>query len=174
MIKYRSLWSVAFLMVMTLGIYGIFWFFWVSREMLAYNGRTGNPGLWVLALGLSWTVPFIYAIPVWKFAQQVDLASKGRYNRFILFAGGLFIVFIPIIVLLTQRLLNGIALEQMAQLDTEQQTESQSYVQHTGEQQTSEEQPDDEPPPGPNDDEPNVGPGDEPYVESEDIRTIGR
>ena len=161
MIKYRSLSSVIFLMVATLGLYGIFWFYWVSREMLAYNGRKGNPGLWVLALGLSGTIPFIYALPVWKFADLVHLTSKGRYNRFVFFAAGLFIVFIPVIVLLTQKLLNGIALEQKAQMDSgqmgqEQQNEARSDVEQL-------------------DEGAHAGPGDKvPDYEPDDIRTIGR
>ena len=75
MIKYRSLSSVIFLMVITLGIYALFWFYWVSREMLAYNGRSGYPGLWVIMLGLAPTIPFIHVYPVWKFADLVHRTS---------------------------------------------------------------------------------------------------
>ena len=168
MIEYRSLGKVAFLMVMTLGLYGIFWFYWVSKEMLAYNGRRGSPGLWVVALGLSGTIPFIYAIPIWKFAQLADLTSRGRYNRFFFFAAGMSIVFIPVIVLLTQRLLNEIALEQRARMGGTQMDGSLLGGAPPGE----------EPPPGPDDagpgDEPGDEPEDEPYIESEDIRTVGR
>ena len=161
MIKYRSLSSVIFLMVATLGLYGIFWFYWVSREMLAYNGRKGSPVLWVLALGLSGTIPFIYALPVWKFADLVHLTSKGRYNRFVFFAAGLFIVFIPVIVLLTQRLLNGIALEQMAQMDSGQMGQEQRDEARSGVERL--------------DEGAHAGPGDEvPDYEPDDIRTIGR
>ena len=138
MIEYRSLGKVAFLMVMTLGLYGIFWFYG--------------------------TIPFIHAIPIWKFAQLVHLTSRGRYNRFFFFAAGMFIVFIPIIVLLTQRLLNEIALEQRARMGGAQMDGSLLGGAPPGE----------EPPPGPDDAGPGDEPEDEPYIESEDIRTIGR
>ncbi len=178
MIEYRSLGRLVFLIVITLGLYAIFWFYWVSKEMLAYNGRTGYPGLWILAIGLSSTIPFIYAIPIWKFAEQVSLTSRGRYSRLFLFVGGLLIIFIPVIVLLTQRLLNEIALEQRAQMaagpmDTAQPGEPQADEERSGGDRPDEEPPDDGPPPGPGGDEPGDEP-DDPYVESEDIRTIGR
>ena len=188
MIEYRSLGKIACLMVMTVGIYGLFWFYWVSKEMLAYNGRKGNPGLWVIALDLAGSIPFIHAIPVWKFAWLVDLTSKGKYNKFFLFAGGLLIVFIPIIMFLTQRLLNEIALEQMARAGGEQ----PGWAQKDGEQlegaaladaqpagepledaAPGAEQADEELPPEPGESAPDDEPDEEPYIKSDDIRTIG-
>ncbi len=185
MVEYRSLPRMVFLMVVTLGLYGVFWYFWMSKEMLAYNRRSGNPSLWVIALGLAITFPPFYLIPVWKFADQVHLTSKGRYNRFLLFGAGLFIFFLPLIMLLAQKLLNTIALEQRAGMTTGEPAEAQFYEEaaeaaQTGDEDPGDESPDEERPTGPGyaeppeESPPEESPGDDPYVESEDIRTIGR
>lgn len=177
MIKYRSLQQVAIMMVITLGLYSIFLFYWLSREMLAHNERKGYPGLWILAFGLVTTIPFIHVIPAWKFAELVHLTSKGRYNRLFMIAGILTIVLIPIILILTQRLLNEIALEQHEQAAAGGFDELQSPDEFSGDGHA-----DSEPPVGPGPDEPpdspDLSPDETPeqdlYVESEDIRTIGR
>ncbi len=180
MVEYRSLPRMVFLMVVTLGLYGVFWYFWMSKEMLVYNRRSGNPALWVIALGLAITFPPFYLIPVWKFADQVHQTSKGRYNKFLLFGAGLFIFVLPLIMLLAQKLLNTIALEQRAGMTTGEPAEAQfdeeaAEAAQTGDEDPGEESPDDERPTGPGDTEPpKESPGDDPYVESEDIRTIGR
>ena len=113
MVEYRSLQRVAFLMMITLGLYFIFWFHGVSKELLAYNGRKGSPGLWVIGFGFVFTFPILVMIPIWKLAQQVSAASEGKYNTFFLVTTGIFIV--PLIYL-TQKLLNEIALEQQERM----------------------------------------------------------
>ncbi len=58
----RGVWVVAILTVVTFGIYGIFWWYFVNREMADYGRAKGtdelgtSPGLSVLAATLGWLV----------------------------------------------------------------------------------------------------------------------
>ena len=103
MIKYRNIWGQVGLFVITLGIYGFFWFYWVSKEMLDYNGRTGRPGLWTVGL----IIPFVNFISWWKFSEQVEEISGGKYNALLIFIA--WWVFAPITWYVAQSQLNELA-----------------------------------------------------------------
>ena len=46
MIKQRNMGMQVLLMIITLGIYGIYWFYVTSNEMVEYKRLDGSPGLW--------------------------------------------------------------------------------------------------------------------------------
>ena len=48
MIKRRNMAMQVLLMIVTLGIYGIYWFYVTSKEMVEYKHLNGSPALWTL------------------------------------------------------------------------------------------------------------------------------
>ena len=46
MIKQRNMGMQVLLMIITLGIYGIYWLYVTSNEMVEYKRLDGSPGLW--------------------------------------------------------------------------------------------------------------------------------
>ena len=48
MIKQRNMVMQVILMIITLGIYGIYWFYVTSKEMVEYKRLDGSPGLWTV------------------------------------------------------------------------------------------------------------------------------
>ena len=48
MIKRRNMAMQVLLMIVTLGIYSIFWFYVTSKEMVEYKHLNGSPALWNL------------------------------------------------------------------------------------------------------------------------------
>ena len=104
MIKYRNMWAQVGLTIITLGIYTIYWYYSVVKEMLAHNGEQGNPGLWtVLSI-----IPIANLFAWWKFGGQVETMTGGKYNAVLIFLG--FWVFSPIVWFVVQRYLNDLAL----------------------------------------------------------------
>ena len=108
MIKERNMWGHVLLVIITFGIYAVYWFYSVSREMLDYNGRTGNPGLWTVGL----FIPFVSLISWWKSAEQVEEITDGKYNALLVFLAAY--VFAPIVWFITQRRLNELATQSRA------------------------------------------------------------
>lgn len=103
MIKKRNMWMQVLLYVVTLGIYGIYWFYQTSKEMTEYRGLGGSPGLWTVLF----LIPFISLIAVWKHSSAVDALTEGRYNKVLIFVLWLFL---PIAVwIITQVELNRLA-----------------------------------------------------------------
>ena len=48
MIKRRNMWMQVLLMVITLGIYAIYWFYVTSKEMIEYKNLDGSASLWTV------------------------------------------------------------------------------------------------------------------------------
>lgn len=106
MIQYRNMWAQVGLTIITLGIYAIYWYYVVVKEMLAHNGEDGNPGLWTI---LS-IIPIANLFAWWKFGGQVETMTGGKYNALLIFLG--FWVFSPIVWFIVQRYLNDLATRQ--------------------------------------------------------------
>ena len=81
MIKRRNMGMQVLLMIITLGIYGIYWFYVTSKEMVEYKRLDGSPGLWtVLSL-----IPFvIYMLTISKVRQwrlsRTEASTGGSYS----------------------------------------------------------------------------------------------
>lgn len=103
MIEYRSMWKQVLFFILTLGLYGIYWFFITSDEMVAHNKQVDSPPLWTILL----FVPFLNFYSYWKYSQAVDELSDGSYPTWLIFV--LWILFSPAVWALSQRQLNKLA-----------------------------------------------------------------
>ena len=105
MIKRRNMWMQVLLMIITLGIYGIYWFYVTSKEMVEYKRLDGSPGFWtVLSL-----IPFVNLYADYKQGEAVEALTDGSVNRWIIFI--LWLVFSPAVWFITQTELNKRASE---------------------------------------------------------------
>ena len=100
MIKHRNMVMQVVLFVITFGLYGIYWFYVSSKEMIEYKNLSGSPGLWTI-LSL---LPLVHLYAYWKHSEAVDALTDGQYNKFLMFVLWLFIR--PVVWLLTQIELN--------------------------------------------------------------------
>ena len=105
MIKRRNMWVQVLLMVVTLGIYSIYWFYVTASEMLNYTRREGRAGLWTLLL----FIPFVNLYSYWKHSQLVEATTGSRYSSILIFV--LWLFFSPAVWAITQIELNRLASE---------------------------------------------------------------
>ena len=106
MIKRRNMVVQVLLMIVTLGIYGIYWFYVTSKEMIAYRNLNGSAGLWTVLMIL----PFIDLYASYKQGEAVEALTEGSINKWIIFI--LWLVFSPAAWFITQTELNNRASEQ--------------------------------------------------------------
>ena len=90
MIKKRNMLAQVGLVIITFGIYGIYWFFKISEEM-KYVGKddTASPALWTVLL----FIPFGAFYSYYKFSELYEKISSDNFNKWLLFL--LWIVFAP-------------------------------------------------------------------------------
>jgi hypothetical protein len=103
MIKYRNLWMQVLLFIITLGIYGIYWFYSTTKEMILHQNREDSAALWTI-LGL---IPLVNLFVHWKHSELVNQVANGRYSRWLLFVLWIFIW--PAVWLIVQIELNKLA-----------------------------------------------------------------
>ena len=77
MIKRRNVVMVPVLWIITLGIYGLFWLYSTSDEVIRYNKQSDNPFLWVL-LGL---IPPLNIIAIWYHSQAIAQMSTNENGK---------------------------------------------------------------------------------------------
>ncbi len=100
MIQQRNMVMQVLLMVVTLGIYGIYWFYVTSKEMIEHKGLDGSAGLWtVLAI-----FPLVQWYAYYKQGEAVEALTDGALNKWIVFI--LWLVFAPAVWFITQTELN--------------------------------------------------------------------
>jgi hypothetical protein len=100
-IKYRDMWVQVFIFVITLGIYGIYWFYQTAVELaFLANDHDAEPTLWTVLL----IIPFGAIYSCYKYAQLYEKASSDKLNLWILFI--LWIVFSPAVWFIVQNELN--------------------------------------------------------------------
>ena len=104
-IKYRNMFLQPILVVITLGIYGIYWFHVTLGELQRANNRGPEVGHW------KWTI--LFCIPLldfftfWHYAGEYTEFVREKYPRWLIFV--LWIVFFPAVWFLAQRDLNRAA-----------------------------------------------------------------
>ncbi|MFB6215777.1 MAG: DUF4234 domain-containing protein [Candidatus Aenigmatarchaeota archaeon] len=99
--KERSPVAAMVLSIITLGIYGIYWFYSTTREAMKEASKGGSPGLWTLGL----FIPIINFVIFWKEGQLVEEVA-GETDGVLIFI--LWIVFPPAAIYLVQRDLNTV------------------------------------------------------------------
>ena len=100
MIQQRNMAEQVFLYIITFGIYGIYWFYVTSDEMLERIKLDGSPGWWTFML----FVPPLGLYSFWKHGEAVEALTEGRYSKVLIFV--LWLVFSPAVWGLTQPELN--------------------------------------------------------------------
>ncbi len=103
-IKYRSMLAQVFLIIITFGIYAIYWFYVTGRELqyLAQD-EEASVGLWTVLL----FIPFGALYSYYKYAQLYTKWNQGRYELWLIFV--LWLFFSPAVWFLVQSDLNKVA-----------------------------------------------------------------
>lgn len=105
-VKNRNMVAQIGLMIITLGLYSIYWFYSTSEE-LKYLGKDQNasPALWTVLL----FIPFGCFYSWFKYTELYEKVSSDKLNMWILFI--LWIVFCPAVWFIVQTELNKKAMQ---------------------------------------------------------------
>lgn len=100
-VKHRNMLAQVFLVIITLGIYTIYWFYQTAEEMAGLaEDHDAAPTLWTILL----FVPFGAIYSYYKYGELYEKISSENMNRWILFV--LWIVFAPAVWFIVQMELN--------------------------------------------------------------------
>ena len=109
MIKRRNMLMQVLLFIITIGIYGVYWFYFTSSEMVDHKRMTGNPVVW--AILFVFPITDFYAM--WQHSKAVQTVTDGKYSNILIFI--LWILFSPAMWAITQSELNRLADKQLAE-----------------------------------------------------------
>jgi len=100
----RNMMIQVLLMIVTFGLYGIYWFFCASDDLKTYTkDPEASPTLWTVLL----FVPFGCLYSYYQFSELYEKVSTEKLNKWILFI--LWLFFSPAVWFLVQRDLNQFA-----------------------------------------------------------------
>ncbi len=100
-IKYRSMPLQVLLVIVTFGIYVIYWFYQISVELKENSGDLdASPALWTILL----FIPFGAFYSYYKFGEIYEKWSPDHFNKWLLFV--LYLVFSPAVWFIVQTELN--------------------------------------------------------------------
>jgi hypothetical protein len=100
-IKRRNMFLQVLLMVVTFGLYSVYWFYQTASEMkAATNDQTAQVGLWTVFLFF----PLLNMYSMYKFGELFEKAGDEKLNRWITFL--LWLVIAPVVWILVQIDLN--------------------------------------------------------------------
>jgi len=103
-IKYRSMLMQVVLTIVTCGIYTVYWFYQVSKELKDDTGdEDASPALWTVLL----FIPFGAIYSFYKLSELYEEWSPDHFNKWLLFV--LHIVFAPAVWFIVQLELNRAA-----------------------------------------------------------------
>ena len=100
MIQRRNMWKQVLLFIVTLGIYGIYWFYVTSKEMIEHKGLEGSAGLWTVLF----LFPFVQWYAYYKQGEAVEALTDRVMSKWLIFI--VWIVFSPAAWFITQLELN--------------------------------------------------------------------
>ena len=100
-VKYRNMWAQVGLVIVTFGIYVIYWFYQTATELkFLGNDPNASPGLWTVLL----FIPFGALYSHYKYGELFQAVGTEKLNRWIIFL--LWIVFAPAVWFIVQTELN--------------------------------------------------------------------
>jgi hypothetical protein len=103
-IKKRNMMVQVLLMIITVGIYGVYWYYETCKELKALTQEeAAAPGLWTVIL----FIPFGAIYSHFKYAELFAKVSTEKIDKWIIFI--LWLVFAPVVWFLVQRDLNQFA-----------------------------------------------------------------
>jgi hypothetical protein len=101
MVKYREMPVQVLLMIITLGIYAVYWFYQTATELKGITGdERAEPALWTVLL----FIPFGAIYSFYKYGEIYEAATAERMDRWVLFL--LWLVFSPAVWFIVQTDLN--------------------------------------------------------------------
>ena len=101
MIKKRNMIGQIGLVIITFGIYAIYWFFKISEEMkFVGKDAEASPGLWTVLL----FVPIANIYSYYKFSELYEKISSDHFNKWLLFV--IWLVFAPAVWFIVQTEMN--------------------------------------------------------------------
>lgn len=100
MIKKRNVFLQVLLILVTLGIYGIYWFYVTSQEMIEYKKLEGSAALWTVL----YIIPLVNLYALYKQSSAVEALTDKGVNRWLMFV--VWIIFSPAAWIVTQLELN--------------------------------------------------------------------
>ena len=103
MVRRRNLLGQFVVYVVTLGIYGIYWFYSTLDEMVTNRGERAESCLWTIAL----FIPIVNLFAWWKYVSTFDKLTNGKYPSVVIWLLGVFVI--PAVWILVQLELNSIA-----------------------------------------------------------------
>ncbi len=110
MIQRRSMGKQVLLFIVTVGLYGIYWYYVTVKEMLEYKRLDGSPGLWTILL----FIPIVNLYSYWKYGETLYAVTDGKYPAVLILI--LWLFFSPAVWFLAQMELNRIADREASQL----------------------------------------------------------
>ena len=100
-IKYRSMPIQVILVIVTLGIYCLYWFYQTAVELKDASGDTdASPALWLILL----FVPFGALYSHYKYAEVYEKWSSDHFNKWLLWV--IYFIFTPAVWFIVQTELN--------------------------------------------------------------------
>ena len=102
-IKYRNMLMQVVLYIVTLGIYGIYWYYVTLGEMHIANGKNEGAGLWTLLF----LIPIVNLFALWHYSSEAGAFTQGKYPAILLFI--LWLIFSLLVWIFVQIELNNAA-----------------------------------------------------------------
>jgi hypothetical protein len=100
-IKRRNMIAQVFLIIITCGIYAIYWFYQTATELQGIaNDQEASPALWTVLLFIPFGAFFSY----YKYSELYEKVSTEKFNLWVLFI--LWLVFSPAVWFIVQMDLN--------------------------------------------------------------------
>ncbi len=107
-IKYRNMLMQVVLVIVTLGIYTVYWYYVTLKELHTSNGKEASAGIWtVFSL-----VPIANLFAWWHYSSEYAQFVGQKYPTIMIFLA--WIVFFPIAWFLVQSELNNAATGQVS------------------------------------------------------------
>lgn len=108
-IKYRNMLTQILLIIVTFGIYLVYWFHQTASELkIVAKDTEAAPTLWTVLL----FIPFGNIYSIFKYSELYEKVCSEKINKWLLFV--LWFVFSPAIWFLVQSDLNKLAKKQVA------------------------------------------------------------
>lgn len=108
-IKYRNMWLQVLLMIVTFGLYSIYWFYETASELkIVAKDTEAKPGLWTILF----FIPPACIYSMYMYSELYEKVGTEKINKWIIFI--LWWFFSPAVWFLVQRDLNNWARSQPA------------------------------------------------------------
>ena len=99
----RNVLMVPILLVITFGIYGLYWYYTTSDQLIRHNKSDENPFVWLLFA----LIPIVNMVAVWKHSQAIQIMSGNKVNGVALFV--IWIILPPVAMVWSQSEMNKLA-----------------------------------------------------------------